>query len=240
MVESITIGDPDSGPEAPQDEAVVQEQESIQPNEEEEASDRPEWLPPKFESPEDLAKAYGSLEKKLSQKDATEKGLLTSDEFENYYDEYNSKGELSEDTYDTLSKRGISKDLVDQYIQGQESLNEKQVADMHSLVGGEDAYKGMTEWAAENISEEELEAFNTAVSSGESATIKLAIRGVYSQFREAGNAPTLVQGGKTPAIGGYGSTQEMSKDMSDPRYTAGDKNWHAHVEKRLAASGNII
>ena len=52
MAETITITQPETGPEAPQEEA--------QDNQ----SERPEWLPEKFKTPEDLAKSYSELEKK--------------------------------------------------------------------------------------------------------------------------------------------------------------------------------
>ena len=51
MSETITITEAETGPEAPQEEA--------QDNQ----SERPEWLPEKFKTPEDLAKSYSELEK---------------------------------------------------------------------------------------------------------------------------------------------------------------------------------
>jgi len=53
MAESITITEDPTGPEAP----IEAEQDN--------SSARPEWLPEKFQSPEDLAKSYAELEKKL-------------------------------------------------------------------------------------------------------------------------------------------------------------------------------
>ncbi len=48
--------------EKPQEEAVEQPvQETVQ----EQSDDRPEWLPEKFESAEDMAKAYSELKKKM-------------------------------------------------------------------------------------------------------------------------------------------------------------------------------
>jgi hypothetical protein len=52
---------------------------------------------------------------------------------------------------------------------------------------------------------------------------------------DAGNQPKLLQGTTRPtAEGGYGSNFEMMQDMKDPRYKAGDKKFHAMVERRLA------
>ena len=56
MSETITITEAETGPEAPQEEAPQDNQ----------PSERPEWLPEKFKTPEDLAKSYSELEKKLS------------------------------------------------------------------------------------------------------------------------------------------------------------------------------
>ena len=53
MAETITITEEPTGPEAP----MAAEQDN--------SSDRPDWLPEKFTSPEDLAKSYAELEKKL-------------------------------------------------------------------------------------------------------------------------------------------------------------------------------
>ena len=48
--------------EKPQEQAQAETEELPQ-----EQSDRPEWLPEKFKSPEDMSKAYAELEKKLGQ-----------------------------------------------------------------------------------------------------------------------------------------------------------------------------
>ena len=45
-----------------------------------EQSDRPEWLPEKFKSPEDMSKAYSELEKKLGQ--SPEEGTEESEQVE--------------------------------------------------------------------------------------------------------------------------------------------------------------
>ena len=52
MADSITITEEETGPDAP----------SVEDNQ----AARPDWLPEKFNSPEDLAKSYTELEKKLS------------------------------------------------------------------------------------------------------------------------------------------------------------------------------
>ena len=100
-------------------------------------SDRPEWLPEKFESAEELAKSYGELEKKLGDnnaeaetpqeaKEQAEKATGVS--LDKYYSEFADKKELSEESYTELDKQGLNKELVDSYIEGQNALAERQSA----------------------------------------------------------------------------------------------------------------
>ena len=246
MVERVTLGEaeesPADAPQEPQENLETTAEETTQP-EEGNPVERPEWLPNKFESSEELAKAYGQLEKKFSSKQAEEQGLLTTEDFQQYSEEYSKEGGLADKTYEDLAKRGLSRELVDNYIKGQETLQAQVVQDMYGIAGGEENYKAMIDWAAENLDQEELDAFNTAVQGDVGAT-KLAIRGLHSQFSAAtggGSTPALIQGGKPTQVGGYGSTYEMTEDMKDPRYKAGDVKFHAYVEKRIAAtSGDIL
>lgn len=72
-----TFGDDETGKvvDAPAD---VDEEGEKKPEEAKEPEgERPEWLPEKFKSPEDMAKSYSELEKKL-----TEKGKMAPEEYE--------------------------------------------------------------------------------------------------------------------------------------------------------------
>jgi hypothetical protein len=232
----VQIGVEETGPDQDAPQLDVQPVE-----EDQQPSDRPEWLPEKFESSEDLAKAYSSLEKKMSSNKADEQGLLTAEQFQDYGDEYRENGGLSEDSYEALNKMGLSNDLVDQYIQGQEIMAVAEGHELMEAAGGEEGYNSMSEWAAENVPEDELDAYNQAVQ-GDVNMAKLAIRGMYAQYRNAGGqGPNLIQGGKSAQAGGYGSTYEMQQDMKNPLYKNGDQQFHAMVDRRLAAtSGSVI
>ena len=64
-MERVVVGDAETPADDPQveaQEAVAEEPQEVQPQEE---SEKPDWLPDKFAHPEELAKAYGQLEKKL-------------------------------------------------------------------------------------------------------------------------------------------------------------------------------
>jgi hypothetical protein len=217
-------------PEAPQTEAVT---------------DRPTWLPEKFETPEDLAKAYGELEKQFTQKNQTkteEKSQVeqaVEDAGLNLTDltsEFEQTGQLSEDSYEKLVKAGISRDYVDAYIRGQEALIAQYQGEVFGVVGGKDAYTSMIQWAAQNLGADEIEAFNATVNSGNLEQAKLAVKGLHARFSSTeGSEPRLVTGQAGPSEGVFRSTSELVAAMGDPRYKS-DPAYRADVENKLARS----
>jgi hypothetical protein len=247
MVERVTINDQETGPDAPEETTAPVEEQTEAPVEQEEAPaiERPDWLPNKFESSEELAKAYGQLEKKFSSQQAEEKGLITPDDLSKYEDEYLNGGSLEEGSYTELAKRGVSRELVDSFIQGRELQAQKMEGEMYQLTGGKEGYQAMSKWMTDHLSSDQIEGYNDALGHG-GAIPELAIKGMYATFLQAGgdpgsSAPNLIQGGKADSIGGYGSQAEMMADMKNPLYQAGDVNYHNMVEKRISqTSGNVM
>ena len=233
MAETITITQPETGPEAPQEQA--------QDNQ----SERPEWLPEKFKSPEDLAKSYSELEKKLSQPteeeaqpeaEAAETEQSPAPQFDKYAEEFANSGELSADSFSELEKMGYPKEMVDTYIQG---LQASQTADANTVMqvaGGEDGYKELTDWARDNMAEAELNVYNQMVGSS-TDNAKVAVEWLMSR-REASGAvePNLLSGKNTGSPREeYRSTAEVVAAMKDPRYQA-DPAFRKDVEEKLARS----
>ena len=105
------------------------------------------------------------------------------------------------------------------------------------MVGGADAYTEMSNWAADNMSEEEKTAYNTAVNSKDVETAKLAVVGLKAKFENAnGNEPSLVEGKATvTGQGGYKSWAEVTAAMGDDRYQK-DPAYQAMVQEKLANS----
>lgn len=210
---------------------------------------RPEWLPEKFQSPEDLAAAYAALEKKLggtppapaAQPDPNAPAApATMDvkDFNKYSDEVLSNGKLSEESYKELEGKGFTRQLVDSYIQGQQAVTDAQVAQVHNAVGGPDAYAAMIDWAANNLSEAEQNAFDGAVNRGNTAEIMLAVQGLKARYDANNRAPQLIGGkppGANPTEAPYTSTAELVAAMSDVRYN-NDPAYRDLVERRLAKS----
>ncbi len=232
--------------------------------------DRPEWLPEKFKSPEDLAKAYGELEKKFSSRakeapveetdsttdDVSDKGADDSKEtetveekarqvtkaagldFDELSNSYWENGNLSDQQYEKLEQAGIPKSMVDQFIAGQEAIINTTRTQVFDTVGGEETYNAMTSWAADNLSEGEVNAYNTAVNSGNPAAAMMAVKGLKARFdAEVGFEPTRQVKGSTARAGAstYRSVAELEADMANPKYW-NDSAFRKDVERKLSRS----
>lgn len=246
-------------------------QTTVQPSLEEEAAkydtpapveERPQWLPEKFKSPEDLAKAYNELQAKFSSRnqepetppsDVEEEAAADDQEVEDQarqavneagldFDELSQRfwenGALDDTDYEALEKGGIPRSLVDQFIRGQEAIIEATRQSVYSTVGGEEAYETMLEWARDTLNDAEISAYNQAVNSGDMNMTMLAVKGLNARYRaENGAEPARQIGGETAKGGAdvYRSLAELQKDMSDPRY-AKDPAFRRDVENRLGRS----
>jgi hypothetical protein len=205
-------------------------------------TERPEWLPEKFDDAEDMAKAYAELEKKLGSDKADEDVATTeptesNDLIVEASKEFFEKGELTDDTYESLAKLGLNRELVDSYAAGQAALTENQQLAIKGEAGTD--YDAMTEWAGKNLTDDEMTAYNDVVTNGTVDHAKLAVSGLHARFRSAtgSTAPKLAMGSTTgSATLPYQSMQEVTRAMNDPRYKSGDKAYHAEVDRRLAVS----
>ena len=252
MVETVEIKQPETTSEKP-----VEEKQSTQ---------SVQGLPEKFKSVEDLAKSYSELEKKLGEQspkteevDPVNQATLKEEEpkeeqkgeldiaekavenaglnMDSLADEYAQNGKLDDKSYDALEKSGIPKEYVDQFIAGQKAIGDQQTSTVKNMVGGDEAYTEMAEWAASNMSDGEKKAYNTAVNSKDMDTVKLAVDGLRAKYESAnGSEPNLTQGKATPTTEqGYKSWAEVTAAMSDDRYTK-DPAYQALVQDKLAKS----
>ena len=233
MAESITIVAEDTGPEAP----VAEDNQS----------ERPEWLPEKFSSPEDLAKSYAELEKKMSApKDDTAEEPPTGEvepeqstgepQFDKFAEEFASSGELSDDSFDELSKMGYPKEMVETYIKGMQAAQTADADQVMDVAGGAKGYEELTDWARNNMPENELLLYNQMVATG-TDNAKMAVEWLMSKRESAGDVePSLLSGkAQAPAKDEFRSTAEVVAAMKDTRYGK-DPAYTRDVEEKLGRS----
>ena len=204
----------------------------------------------KYKSVEELEKAYGELETKLGtpEEPTEEKAeeVNTTDEakeaveakgldFDNIYNEFVDKGELTTETYDSLEKSGLSREVVDNYIKGQEAIQQQSINQLQAEVGGEQTYQDMLHWAASSLTESEQSAFNSTLNDESSA--RFSIQGLYARYKAAN--PSLIGGDRTSGTGmssgGFTTKSEMMKAMGSKEYKV-DSTYRADVQRKVALS----
>lgn len=240
--------------------AMIAKGEELERNNNPNQEERPDWLPEKFKSVEDMASAYNNLEKKLGgkQEEATEEEYEEQEseeapeteaseveqvlddagiDFQVLQNEFNEQGGLSEDAYEALQQAGFPQNLVDSWIQGQQALNNNYQNSVHEIVGGAEAYQEMIGWAGDNLSESEISAYDRAVSSGDIDMVKLAVAGLRTKYQTVEGAdPSLLGGQSTSSSGGtYSSWAEVTNAMRDSRYES-DPSYRQQVASKLERS----
>lgn len=220
---------------------------------------RPAWLPDKFDSPEAMARAYSELENRFHASDEQlqqleqqanyeqqaqevmetpphmvdqlldERGL----DFSVFQQEYNETGQLSQDAYLALQEVGIEPQMVDTWIAGQEAIADQQIDSIYNMVGGEQAYNQMLEWAGDNLQPWEMDAFNDQIESLD-ANSMFAVQGLMARMQnDEGSPPILYQGEPSQySAPKYDSLAQLTSAMSDPRY-ASDPAYRREVTSRL-------
>ena len=176
-----------------------------------------------------------SEEPQLSQREAGE--LLSSDELQGFTDQVLQDGNLSDETYADLQSRGLPRELVEAYVEGQKALADQHRNQLLGIVGGQDNYDQLTEWASQNLSESEIDAYDAAMESGDQNAIMMNIQGLYARYQQAEGRPNLIAGevGSIGASNAYRSWAEVTAAMKDSRYQT-DPAYRADVTNRLAVS----
>jgi hypothetical protein len=207
----------------------------------------------KFKSAEDLEKAYVELQAKLgapkeeaapaeeipaSDKKPDAPTQLTTETFNNYVAEFVEKGKLAETSYEALDKLGVSRELVDSYIEGRKSAAAAQEAAIYAEVGGREQYQSVIKWASENMSAEDIQQYNEIVQLGDPKKAAFAAKSLAARYKaeNSSDPARVVNGaGRATSDAGFASKGEMIAAMQDPRYQS-DAAYRAQVIRRVANS----
>lgn len=207
---------------------------------------RPDWLPEKFKSAEDLAKAYSELEKKQSEpveqpaEDKTYENETTPQVMDKFYNEYQEQGSLTEKSYEELNKMGLDKGLVDNYIAGQEAIANTEVQQVHNVVGGSENYQKVIDYASQNLSDVEQNAFNETLETGSIEQVKFAVQGIASRAGiGAEQTQSMINGDSIETNSDlFESSAQVIEAMNDKRYQS-DPAYRKLVEEKIARSTAI-
>jgi len=244
----------------------AEEQDSLQVGEQL-VAEQEGLLAGKYENAEQLEAAYLSLQKKLGQQEeevdyeSSDEGYEEEEEsYEEVSDDapavslineaseeyYANDGTLSEETIERFSEMS-STDLVNAYLEIQANnpqapqqvveMSEAQINSVQNAAGGEANYNRVVEWAASNLDNRSIDAFDNVVDSGNPAAINIAFAGLQSRYNEAnGYEGRMLQGKAADSRGDvYRSQAELVAAMSDPRYDT-DPAYRADVVEKLESS----
>ena len=216
----------------------------------------------KFQNAEELEKAYVELQRKLGSSETEDETEVTTTDEDEVEDEewseaasviadasneyYENEGQLSEETMDKFRSMS-STELVDAYIELQannpnvqaeaaEDLTDSELNQVYNSAGGEAEYERLTSWAADNLAEKKLDAFNSIINNGDATAIQIAVAGLRSEYEsQEGYEGRMLQGKAARATDVFRSQAEVVAAMSDPRYD-NDPAYRQDVYDKLESS----
>ena len=245
MAETLSY-QPETTTETVAENLTPEEQESLEIGEKLQG-DQEQLLAGKYKDAAELEKAYIELQKKLGSSEKEEDTEQVSAEEEtpeepklsegaslitSASEEYrDSDGKLSDETLAKFSSMS-SQDLVKAYMEVQSNpefqqgrtqaadLTETEINNVKNSVGGDQAYDNIMKWAGQNLTEQEIQAFDDVVEFGGAQAVQLAVSGLKSRYEQANGFEGKMYTGKPPKTGGdvFRSQQELVRAMSDPRY----------------------
>ena len=215
----------------------------------------------KYQSAEELEEAYINLQKKLGSSDEDDEVEETTFDEDEYPEEvaegvdlittaseeyYENDGAISEETMQRFTEMSSS-DLVEAYMAIRDrnpdvdggvatDLTDAEMNQVYNSAGGEAEYGRLTSWAAQNLSEQKLDAFNDMIDRGNSTAIQIAVAGLRAEYEaQEGYEGRMLTGKSAPAADGFRSQAEVVQAMSDPRYDR-DEAYRQDVYDKLERS----
>ena len=215
----------------------------------------------KYQSAEELEEAYINLQKKLgtSDDDEVEDTYLDEDEYpdevvegvdliqtasEEYFE---NDGQLSAETMERFTEMSSS-ELVEAYMAIRErnpdvdggtsspDLTDAEMNQVYNSAGGEAEYGRLTSWAAQNLSETKLNAFNDMIDRGNATAIQIAVSGLRAEYEaQEGYEGRMLTGKAARGADAFRSQAEVVQAMSDPRYDR-DEAYRQDVYDKLERS----
>lgn len=203
------------------------EQEALVIGEQMEKDQGKTLLAGKYESPEQLEKAYMELQSKLGSRSSEESGEEASESepeapdpeesepeesseqdlsfLDQLYEE--SKGEPSDELIKRLEGMDASQ-LADMYVQYREQVEAnnpsrrdftaEESESLYNVVGGKQQYSQIVKWASQNLSQQEVNMYDAVMAKGDPNAAYWAIRGLALQYLDSNGYEGKRISGKAP------------------------------------------
>ena len=207
MAETLTSMEPASQP----GELNAEEQESLELGEQL-AQEQETLLAGKYQSPEQLEAAYLELQQKLGS-----------------YEEVESQDEEPPEEQESNEEQDSE--------EVESGLTDEDIEALQDMAGGEQEYQQMLSWASDNLSDSEIDMYDSVMDSGDPAACFFAVQALMARYGDSTGVDGELLTGMSPTsvAQGFRSQAELVQAMSDPRYES-DPAYRSDVINKLENS----
>ena len=221
------------------------EQDSLKVGEQMQAAED-NLLAGKYKNAQELEQGYIELQKKLgTEQEESEEPVAESeaDEAEESDEEYDEDGSILDELWEyELNNEEFHEDavaelqemdpveLANMHIEyrkqveeqgvGAKDFTESEMSELKGVVGGDENYQNMLEWAGSNLNQQEIDMFDAVMQRGDALGAFFAIRSLAYRYNDASGYEGKMLTGKPAKSGGdeFRSQAEVVRAMTDPRY----------------------
>jgi hypothetical protein len=158
-----------------------------------------------------------------------------------------NNGTLDDSMYEQLSKAGLSKNVVDNYLDGVRNeagfnpntpepvLSQSEIDEIKALAGGDRGYDNLMEWAGQNLDQEAIKDYDDVLATGNKSAVKFAVTALMGKYEDSQGRDSKIVTGKESSTETYRSMAEVVRDMNKPEYQ-NDEAYRDDVLRKLSAS----
>ena len=216
----------------------------------------------KYKNAQDLEQGYIELQKKLGEGEA-EEPVAEAEEEEYEGEEGEEDGSILDELWEyEINNEEFHEDAVAELQQmdpvdlanlhieyrkqveeegvGAKDFTEAEMSELKGVVGGDENYQNMLQWAGANLNQQEIDMFDAVMQRGDALGAFFAIRSLAYRYNDAAGYEGKMLTGNAPKTSGsqYRSQQEVIQAMSDPRYES-DPAYRKDIMDKLKRSPNV-
>ena len=190
------------------------------------------------EDSEEVESEENREEEEEAEVDTSQDGIL-----DELWEQATSKDEYSKETLEELQKLD-SVEIADMHLryrdkmeQTQPQITEQQVSELKNVVGGEQQYGEMLQWAKDSLNPQEIQMFDAVMERGDPLAAFFAVRSLAYRYEDSLGVDGKMVTGTAPRGDGsqFTSQAEVVEAMSDPRYDR-DPAFRQKIMKKLERS----
>ena len=207
----------------------------------------------KYENAQELEKAYVELEKKLGsqQQEQTPEPEAKEEEVQeekpaqtNLLDELWDQAQNEKYEDQTLEQLRSMKpeELANMHLQYRKSnepkdLSQNDIKELKGIVGGEENYANMMDWAGKTLNKQEIDMFDAVMENGDPLAAFFAVRSLAYGYNDTVGFDGKMVTGSAPKQSSdqFRSQAEVVEAMSDPRYER-DPAYRQDIMQKLSRS----